>query len=218
MKIKLQRISIFFRKKNDVTWKSAIGSGIKKAWNGPWGENRIGIITCYPQLARPHSFRIPNLQNILYYINTNEILGFFLFLKNHAQWGYYFYLSSVRILVSPWLLKRILLLWLHNPLKRTWMCHCMSEKSSVLLRKFWQSSETSFRIIFGKDCLAFALNMLNRNNTKAACRYGSSILLFNLISHEWALRTSEMHDYLWMWVVRCLGIRAAWRPFSWQRR
>ena len=70
-----------------------------------------------------------------YYIKTSEIPGFFLLLKNHAQWGYYFYLSRVRILVSPWLLKKIPLLWLQNPLKRTWMCHCMSEKSSVLPRK-----------------------------------------------------------------------------------
>ena len=45
---------------------------------------------------------------VLYYIDTNEIPGFFLSLKNsylhRAQWRYYFYLSCVRILVSPWLL------------------------------------------------------------------------------------------------------------------
>ena len=43
-----------------------------------------------------------------YYIVSDEIPGFFLLLKksylHRAQWRNYFYLSRVRILVSPWLL------------------------------------------------------------------------------------------------------------------
>ena len=45
-------------------------------------------------------------------IDTDEIPGFFIFVKNHlhlAQWRYCFYLSRVRIMVSPWLLT-----WLAN--------------------------------------------------------------------------------------------------------
>ena len=41
-----------------------------------------------------------------YYIDIDEIPQFFLLLKNHIfiAWRYYFYLSHVMILVSPWLL------------------------------------------------------------------------------------------------------------------
>ena len=47
---------------------------------------------------------------INYYIDTDEIPGFFLFTFFHrVQWRYYFYLSCVRILVLPWLLT-----WLAN--------------------------------------------------------------------------------------------------------
>ena len=46
----------------------------------------------------------------LYYTDTDEIPGFFLLLKNHIfiarSEDTFFYLSSVRILVSPWLLTR----------------------------------------------------------------------------------------------------------------
>ena len=58
-------------------------------------------------------FVVYNSATTLHYcIDTDEIPGFFLLLKNHifiAQWRYYFYLSRVRILVSPWLL-----IWLAN--------------------------------------------------------------------------------------------------------
>ena len=44
----------------------------------------------------------------IYYIDTDEIPGFFLLLKNHIfimrSEKYHFYLLRVRILVSPWLL------------------------------------------------------------------------------------------------------------------
>ena len=46
-----------------------------------------------------------------FYIDTDEIPGFFLLLKNHIfiarSQDTIFYLSRVRILVSPWLLTRL---------------------------------------------------------------------------------------------------------------
>ena len=49
-----------------------------------------------------------NLIIVFYYIDTDEIPGFFLLLKNHIfiarSQDTIFYLSRVRILVSPWLL------------------------------------------------------------------------------------------------------------------
>ena len=51
--------------------------------------------------------------------------------------------------------------WLHNPLKSTLMCSCMSETSSVLHRfvlgYLWKPSAIfgNFRKMFGNDCLAF---------------------------------------------------------------
>ena len=80
------------------------------------------------------------LLNTFHYINTCEIPGFFLLLKKHLhceQWRYYFYLSRVRILVLPRLLKRSPLVWLHNPLKSNLMCYYMIETPSVLP---WKSS------------------------------------------------------------------------------
>ena len=56
---------------------------------------------------KTYDFRVTPLKISFYYIDTDEIPGFFLLLKNHifiARWKYYFYLSRVRILVSPWLL------------------------------------------------------------------------------------------------------------------
>ena len=130
------------------------------------------------------------LLNTFHYINTCEIPGFFLLLKKHLhceQWRYYFYLSRVRILVLPRLLKRSPLVWLHNPLKSNLMCYYMIEtplvlpwKSSVMFRNlgrfsenvrkwlsglrttFWESSE-----IFGKSSKKSSLVCLyNKQNIR----------------------------------------------------
>ena len=93
-------------------------------WESLWSANtwkhrvvRVlrRMIAWYNTFSRAWLFWIPCCFNIsrsfmrFCYIDTHEIPGFFLLLKNHnylhrAQWRYYFHLSRVRILVSPWLL------------------------------------------------------------------------------------------------------------------
>ena len=132
-----------------------------------------------------------------------------------VQWRYYFYLSRVRILVLPRLLKRSPLLWLHNPLKSNLMCYYMIETPSVLPWKssvmfgnlgrfsenvwkwlsglrttFWEFLEIFGKCleIFGKSSKKSSLvSLYNKQNiTRPLVLWILYLLMFNSKSHEWA--------------------------------
>ena len=78
-----------------------------------------GIKIFWPSLIITSPDHLEALRILI--INTSEIPGFFLLLKNHIIITCIedTVLSFTCEDVSPWLLKRSPLLWLHNPLKST---------------------------------------------------------------------------------------------------
>ena len=113
----------------------------------------------------------------------------------------------MRILVSPWLLKRSPLLWLHNPLQSTFLNRSVTLwniiGSSLEIFGYLKQSSVifgDFRKMFGNDRLAFGQLFENLWKSSESVRKSSEYRQKSRHSYVYII-TRISHARLWIWIL-----------------